>query len=153
MPPGNTGVVPVAQTNPRRAVLIGLAVIVLAAGLIAVVLVANGARSSDSGGGVFDSVDAEELLRLQQRDDAPALFPDPVGGRQPVFVWNTGDDPAEGWVAYDALYRGEPIQIDRDEGVLRADADGTEFPFDGEGLPHYEVEVVDGRLEIDLAGD
>lgn len=144
--------VPVAQTNPRRAVLIGLAVIVLAVGLIAVVLVANGA-STGSDGGTFDSVRAEDLLRLQQRDDAPALFPDPVGGRQPIFVWNTGNEPTEGWVAYDALFDGEPIVIDRQDGVLRAEADGTEFPFTGEGLPQYAVEVVDGRLQIDLAGD
>ena len=142
---------PVAQTNPRRAVLIGLAVIVLALGVIGIVLVANG-TTSGSGGGTFDSASAEELLRLQGRDGVPALFPDPVGGRQPIFVWNTGDDPEEGWVAYDALVDGEPLELDREDEVLRA-PDGTEFPFDGEGLPQYDVEVVDGRLEIDLAGD
>jgi hypothetical protein len=143
--------VPVAQTNPRRAVLVGLAVIVLALGVIAVVLVAN---SSTGGGGrgTFDTTSAEELLRLQERDGVPALFPDPVGGRQPIFVWNTGEDPGTGWVAYDALLDGEPLELDRGELVLRA-PDGTEFPFDGDGLPQYEVEVVDGRLEIDLAGE
>lgn len=142
---------PVAQTNPRRTVLVGLAAVVLGLGLIAVVLVANG-TTSGSDGGQFDSVDAEELVRLQERDGVPALFPDPVGGRQPIFVWHEGDDPDEGWVAYDAQVDGQPLALDRDDDVLRAE-DGTEFPFTGEGLPSYDVEVVDGRLSINLSGD
>lgn len=144
---------PVAETNPRRALLVSLAALVFAAGLIAVVLVANGSGGG-SRGGSFDAVDAEELLRLQRRDDVPALFPDPVGGRQPIFVWHVDDDlPADdGWVAYDAQVDGRPLELDREEGVLR-DEDGTEYPFDGAGLPHYDVEVVDGRLRIALAGD
>jgi hypothetical protein len=143
--------VPVAQTNPRRALLVGLAAIVFALGLIALVLVANGARNG-SGGGSFDSASATELIRLQERDGVPALFPDPVGGRQPIFVWHEGDDPETGWVAYDALVDGEPVTIDLDELVLRG-PDGTEFPFTGEGLPQYDVEVVDGRLVVALQPD
>lgn len=142
---------PVAQTNPRRALLVGLAAIVFALGLIALVLVANGARNT-SGGGSFDSASAAELIRLQERDGVPALFPDPVGGRQPIFVWHEGDDPETGWVAYDALVDGEPVTIDLDELVLRG-PDGTEFPFTGEGLPQYDVEVVDGRLVVALQPD
>jgi hypothetical protein len=143
--------VPVAQTNPRRALLVGLAVVVLALGVIAVVLVANGARTGGDGGS-FEGAGAEELMRLQARDGVPALFPDPVGGRQPIFVWHEGDDPDTGWIAYDALVDGEPLELDVEHQVLRA-PDGTEFPFTGEGLPQYDVEVVDGRLSIDLAGD
>jgi hypothetical protein len=143
--------VPVAQTNPRRAILVGLAAVVLALGVLAVVLVAN-ETGTGSGGGTFDAAGAEELVRLQDRDGVPALFPDPVGGRQPIFVWHEGNDPEEGWIAYDAQVDGEPLVLDPDEGVLRA-ADGTEYPFDGEGLPTYEVEVIDGRLSVDLAGD
>jgi hypothetical protein len=143
--------VPVAQTNPRRALLVGLAAVVFALGLIALVLVANGARNG-SGGGSFDSASATELIRLQERDGVPALFPDPVGGRQPIFVWHEGDDPETGWVAYDALVDGEPVTIDLDELVLRG-PDGTEFPFTGEGLPQYDVEVVDGRLVVALQPD
>lgn len=139
---------PVARTDPRRAVLVGLAAVVFALGVLAIVLVANGARNS-SGQGTFDSADARELIRLQERDGVPALFPDPVGGRQPIFVWHEGDDPDEGWVAYDALVDGEPLVLDRDDGVLRAH-DGREFPFTGEGLPHYDAEVVDGRLVVAL---
>jgi hypothetical protein len=143
--------VPVAKTNPRRALLVGLAAIVFAAGLVALVLVANGSGGG-SGGGSFDTVRASELIDLQRRDDVPALFPDPVGGRQPIFVWHTGGAIDDGWVAYDAQVDGQPLELDRDDGVLRAD-DGTEYPFDGTGLPQYEVEVVDGRLNIALVED
>jgi hypothetical protein len=132
-------------------VLVGLAVVVLALGVIAVVLVANDARTG-SDGGSFDTADAEELIRLQERDGVPALFPDPVGGRQPIFVWHEGDDPDTGWVAYDALIDGEPLVLDLDDLVLRA-PDGREFPFTGDGLPQYDTEVVDGRLTVDLRGD
>lgn len=139
---------PVAETNPRRTLLVALAALVFAIGLLAVVLVANGTTTGSSGG-TFDQAGVEELIRLQERDGVPALFPDPVGGRQPIFVWHDGEDPNEGWIAYDALVDGEPLEIDVDEGVLRAD-DGTEYPFDGEGLPQYETEVVDGRLSVEL---
>lgn len=131
--------------------LIGLAAIVFGLGLIAVVLVANIARTGSEGGS-FEGADVEELIRLQERDGVPALFPDPVGGRQPIFVWHVGQDPDEGWTAYDAQVAGSPLELDVEDEVLRAD-DGTEYPFTGEGLPSYEVEVIDGRLSIDLIGD
>jgi hypothetical protein len=130
---------------------VGLAAIVFALGVIALVLVANGARN-DSRGGSFDSASVTELIRLQERDGVPALFPDPVGGRQPIFVWHEGDDPETGWVAYDALVDGEPLVLDLDDLVLRA-PDGREFAFTGDGLPQYGTEVVDGRLTVDLRGD
>jgi hypothetical protein len=143
--------VPVAQTNPRRTLLVALAALVFAAGLLAVVLVANGTSTGGSGG-TFDQAGVQELLRLQDRDGVPALFPDPVGGRQPIFVWHEGDDPNEGWLAYDALVEGEPLELDVEDEVLRA-GDGTEYPFTGDGLPQYETEVVDGRLEVQLVED
>lgn len=142
---------PVARTEPRRALLVGLAAVVLAVGLIALVLVIGNAGSG-GGDGEFRSADAEELVRLQERDGVPALFPDPVGGRQPIFVWHTGGDPDEGWVAYDALVDGCPLELDREAEVLRS-CDGEEFPFSGEGLAQYGVRVVDGRIAVDLDGD
>jgi len=144
-------VVPVAKTNPRRTLLISLVALVFALVLLALVLVANG-QQTGSTGGTFDQAGAEELLRLQERDGVPALFPDPVGGRQPIFVWHEGADPNEGWVAYDAQVDGDSLALDVEEGVLRAQ-DGTEYPFTGEGLPQYDVEVVDGRLAIELVED
>jgi len=129
-----------------------VAAVVFAAGLIAVVLAANGVRGGDGGTGDFGSADADELVRLQERDGVPALFPDPVGGRQPIFVWHTGGEPDEGWIAYDAQVDGCPLELDREESVLR-ECDGDEHPFTGDDLPAYEVMVEDGRVVVDLDGD
>ena len=139
---------PVAKTNPKRTLLISLVALGFAVVLVVLVVVLNGQRTGSSGG-TFDQAGVEELLRLQARDGVPALFPDPVGGRQPIFVWHEGDDPSDGWLAYDALVDGEPLELDVDDEVLRA-TDGTEYPFTGEGLPQYDTEVVDGRLEVEL---
>lgn len=142
---------PVARSNPRRTLLISLVALVFAVLLIALVVIANDERTGGTSG-TFDQAGVEELARLQERDGVPALFPDPVGGRQPIFVWHEGADLDEGWIAYDAQVDGAPLALDRDDEVLRAE-DGTEYPFTGEGLPQYETDVVDGRLSIELVED
>jgi hypothetical protein len=153
-PVRHTGPVPVAQSNPRRTLLVAVAALVFAAGLLAVVLVAND-TSTGTSGGIFDQAGVEELIRLQEEGgDAPVLFPDPVGGRQPIYVFHTGGDPEEGWVAYDALVDGCPFEDVRETGDQLVDScTGDTYPFTGEGLPQYEVEVVDGRLAVQLVED
>jgi hypothetical protein len=146
--------VPVAQTNPRRTLLVALAALVFAVGLLAVVLVANGTTVGGSGG-TFDQAGVRELIRLQEEGgDVPVLFPDPVGGRQPIYVFHTGDDPERGWVAYDALVDGCPFEDVRETGDELVDScTGETYPFTGEGLPQYDVAVVDGRLAVELVED
>ena len=139
---------PVAKSNPKRTLLVSLVALAFALVMVVLVVVLNGQRTGSSGG-TFDQAGVDELVRLQARDEVPALFPDPVGGRQPIFVWHEGGDPSDGWLAYDAQVDGEPLELDVEDEVLRA-ADGTEYPFTGEGLPQYDTEVVDGRLEVDL---
>ena len=145
---------PVAKTNPRRTLLVALAALVFAVGLLAVVLVANGTTTGTSGG-TFDQAGVRELIRLQEEGgDVPVLFPDPVGGRQPIYVFHTGTDPDEGWVAYDALLDGCPFEDVRETGEeLVSSCTGEAFPFTGEGLPQYDVEVVEGRLSVELVED
>jgi len=143
--------VPVAQTNPRRTLLVALAALVFAVGLLAVVLVANGTTTGSSGG-TFDQAGVNELIRLQEEGGGvPVLFPDPVGGRQPIYVFHTGGDPDEGWVAYDALVDGCPFEDARETGDELIDScTGDAYPFTGEGLPQYDVDVIDGRLAVEL---
>lgn len=142
---------PVAQTNPRRTLLVALAALVFAVGLLAVVLVANGTTTGTSGG-TFDQAGVTELIRLQEDGGGvPVLFPDPVGGRQPIYVFHTGNDPEAGWTAYDALVDGCPFEDVRETGDELVDScTGDTYPFTGEGLPQYDVEVVDGRLAVEL---
>jgi hypothetical protein len=146
--------VPVAQTNPRRTLLVALAALVFAVGLLAVVFVANGTTTGSSGG-TFDQAGVNELIRLQEDGGGvPVLFPDPVGGRQPIYVFHTGNDPERGWTAYDALVDGCPFEDVRETGDQLVDScTGEAYPFTGEGLPQYDVEVVDGRLAVELVED
>ena len=76
------------------------------------------------------------------------------GGRQPIYVFHSGNDPESGWVAYDALVDGCPFEDVRETGDELVDScTGEAYPFTGEGLPQYDVEVVDGRLAVELVED
>lgn len=144
---------PVAETNPRRAVLVGLAAIVFAAGLLAIVLVANG-TGGGSGGGSFDSLEVETLLDRQERDGVPTCFNDPISGNRPICVFHTGGSDDEGWVAYDAQVDGCGFEALSPEATALVDScTGRSYPFSGEGLPQYETSVDDGRLVIALTDD
>lgn len=141
---------PVAKTNPRRAILVALAALVFAAGLIAVVLVANGSGGG-GGGGNFDTLRVEDLLRRQDDDGVPTCFNDPISGNRPICVFHTGTLRNQGWVAYDAQVDGCGFETLSPESTELVDScTGDTYPFTGEGLPQYEVEVRDGRLSIAL---
>lgn len=141
---------PVAKTNPRRAVLVGLAAIVFAAGLLAIVLVANGSGGS-GGSSSFDTLRVEDLLRRQEQDGVPTCFNDPVSGNRPICVFHTGPNRNEGWVAYDAQVDGCGFEaLSPDATELVDSCTGEAYPFTGEGLPQYDVTVDDGRLSIAL---
>ena len=144
---------PVAETNPRRAVLVGLAAIVFAVGLLAIVVVANG-TGGGGGGGSFDTLQIETLLDRQERDGVPTCFNDPISGNRPICVFHTGSDDAEGWVAYDAQVDGCGFETLSPEATELIDScTGEAYPFTGEGLPQYETSVADDRLVIALTDD
>lgn len=144
---------PVAKTEPRRALAAGLAVVVAAVLLVVLVLFLN-SRGTASGDGVFGGLAVESLLERQEQDGVPFCVDDPVDGRRPICIYHVGDDPDSGWVAYDAQVEGcafEPLFPGATE--LVDSCTGETYPFTGEGLPQYETEVVDGELEIDLVAD
>jgi hypothetical protein len=141
---------PVAETNPRRALLVGLAAIVFALGLLAVVVVANGSGGG-GGGGNFDTLRVDDLIDRQRDDGVPTCFNDPISGNRPICVYHTGPNRNEGWVAYDAQVDQCGFETLTPEATELVDScTGEAYPFTGEGLPQYEVEVVDGRLSIAL---
>ncbi len=143
---------PVARSDPRRALTAALVVITGALLLVAVVLFLN-SRETGSGDGTFGDLSVESLLD-QRADEVPLCFNDPVDGRRPICVFHTGGEPDEGWVAYDAQVDGcafEPLSIEATELVVSCT--GESFPFSGVGLATYETTVADGRLAIDLVGD
>jgi hypothetical protein len=144
---------PVARTEPSRAVSAALAVVLGAVLLVLLVLFLN-SRGTSSGDGEFSDLAADDLLRRQDADGVPTCFDDPISGNRPICVFHTGSDPDEGWVAYDAQVDGcafAPLSPQAEE--LVDSCTGETYPFSGEGLHQYGVTVdEDGRLVIDLDG-
>ena len=142
---------PVGRTDPRRAVAASLVVVLGALLLVAVVLFLN-SRGTSSGDGRFSDLLVEDLLDRQARDGVPTCFNDPVDGLRPICVFHSGGEPDAGWVAYDAQVDGCALEY-RDAEQLTDSCTGDTYPFTGEGLPQYLVEVEDDRLVIDLDGE
>ena len=142
---------PVGRTEPRRAVAAALAVVAAAVLLVLVVLFLN-SRGTSSGDGRFSDLLVQDLLDRQERDGVPTCFNDPIDGRRPICVFHTGEDPDTGWVAYDAQVDGCALEY-RDAEQHTDSCTGETYPFTGEGLPQYLVEVDDGRLVVDLDGE
>ena len=125
---------PSPRRTPAAPLLVGLAALVFAVGLLAVVLVANGTGDGSGGG----------QLRLRRRRGAG---PPPGARRRPGAVPRPRRrPPADLRVARGRRPRGGLGRLRRPgrrraararpraTSVLRA-ADGTEYPFTGEGLP------------------
>jgi hypothetical protein len=105
----------------------------------------------------FDAGSAE-ARSASIAEDGPLLFSDVASGERDIFVQHIGDDPAEGWAAFDARRPGQPrecsLRWEPDPGRFVDPCDGTVVPADGEGLLSYPVEVTeDGELIIDLTPD
>lgn len=105
----------------------------------------------------FDAGSAEARAE-SVAEDGPLLFSDPSGRDRDIFVQHTGEEPTEGWTAFDARRTGQPRECSL-EWVSEAQhfvdpCDGTVVPADGEGLLSYPVEVTeDGELIVDLIPD
>ena len=97
--------------------------------------------------------DAERLAD-EIDDRGPFLLQDPLNRGRELYVQHTGGSPKNGWRVISA-YAGEP-DVDcllrwheSDEEFVDPCTDES-YPADGEGLETYPVEVVDGRVEVDL---
>ena len=151
---------PVAPSSGHagRALVVGtVAVVVVMAGLFAAALVLGGRATSDIGLGdqTFQGGDAEELAD-EIADRGPILYPDVSGTQErDLILQHLGADPDRGWYAF----RAQPADKDRectwqwqaDEELFRAKCDESlTAPADGEGLESYPVEVIEGKLDVDL---
>lgn len=85
----------------------------------------------------------------------PLLFSDVSSGKRDIYLQHTGDDPAEGWSAFDARRPGQGRQCTLEwqsaSNDFRDPCDGTIVPAGGTGLPTYSVTVTDkGKVVVDL---
>jgi hypothetical protein len=105
----------------------------------------------------FQDYDAESGAdEIAQR--GPILFPDPANRGRDIFLQHLGDDPADGWLAFDARPLGEGracfLEWQPDTREFLDNGECTQsyrFPEDGEGLPQYPASVnTDGKVVVDL---
>jgi len=152
---------PSGRGHVGRAALVSLVAIVLVFAGLWLVTVTLGKRNSPDlklGDQTFRVTKDPEGAAREIAERGPLIFSD-VSGRKDrdIIVQHLGDDPEEGWYAFDA----QPLDRDRgcywewqpDEDLFRASCDdGLPAPADGEGLTQYHV-TVDGSVVVDLNYD
>lgn len=156
---------PVDQSStfqPVRALTLAVLGIAVAVGFMffAVNLTgSDGGIEFKLGDDVFEAGKPELMARLIE-EDGPIPYPDPVDKGRDIFLQHLGDDPEDGWLAFDARRPGQPRECPLDwvatpdEGpvgyfVDRCD-DSVTITADGGDLPQYPVIVEDDMLIVDI---
>lgn len=143
----------------RALAISGVGVAVVMLGLWAAAVFANNQSALDVrlGDATFQGGNAERLAaEIDER--GPILYGDISDGNdeiRDIILQHIGDDPEEGWVAFRAQPSGKPRDCtwawQADEEIFRALCDEElTAPADAEGLEQYPVEVIDGKLDVDL---
>lgn len=151
------------ESRRRRPTTVVIAAVAVAGILTAVVLlvvilgaVRGGRVELNLGDDEFRAGDAESQAASIERN-GPLLFPDVAGGDRDIVVQHLGDDPEEGWLAFDARPPGASrdcfAQWDEGSGQFFDTCDGTVYPADGEGLARHPVRVEDGEVIVDLRSE
>jgi hypothetical protein len=151
------------QINARSAVLVGVTGVVIA--LLLGTMVLWVARSSDSvilqiGDTQFDAgFTGRQSEEITAR--GPILYPDAGSkGERDLYVQHIGDDPAVGWIAFEARRPGDPrdCSAEWNEGrrtfTLTSSGDAVcgaaTFNDLGCGLTRFPVGVVDDKVIVFL---
>lgn len=140
--------------NPdaRKALLVALAGVVAAFGLVGTVVLLSGNDGTSPSSGAFPVGGVDTLIDAQARDRVPLCLNDPANADRPVCVFHVGEVDDVGWLAYDAQIDGCVLDIDVEAQALVA-CDGERHPFTGVGLPDYPTRVEDGRVVVNLSGE
>ena len=118
----------------------------------AVRLASRNPEIANLGPGVF-RFDAEDLAD-EIDDRGPFLLQDPLNRGRELYVQHTGSSPKRGWQAISAYANESNVEClltwsnERERFVDPCTKEA--YPANGEGLARYPVEVVDGRVEVDL---
>jgi hypothetical protein len=145
----------VAQSDPRRTLVIGIAGLVVGFVMVVVVLALNAGGDKAHVGSTsteFDAGKANDLAARIALDRYPLLVQDPANFTRPLWIQHTGDDPQQGWLAFDAAIDGCATTWSV-ESQQFTDCGGRHYPFDGSGIPRYPVVVKDGRVVVNLDRD
>jgi hypothetical protein len=154
--------VPVAKRtriDGRSALVVGATgvVVALVIGLFVFYLAGRDDIQVRLGDDRFQDINAVSVAE-KIAQDGPIIYQDLAGGSRDIFVQHLGDDPEQGWLAFDVRPAGEARecalswQPDQQQFVDNgACSESFTFPPDGTGLPQYPASVNDdGKVVIDL---
>ena len=141
----------------RAAIVVGLAGVVVALGLVgAVLLLTRTGTDVEIRIGDRDFRDMETgRISAEIADRGPILFGDVSDGSLDIILQHLGDDQEAGWLAFEARRPGQSRDCFFQWRPEQADFVNTCNPDDivdaaGTGLRHFEVAVVDGDVRVDI---
>lgn len=142
------------RRKPTTVAVASLIAVVITALVLwwAVALASRNPEAANLGPEVF-RFDAEDLAD-EIEDRGPFLLQDPLNRGRELYVQHTGSTPRRGWQAISA-YASESdfdclLTWSAEREHFVDPCTKKTFPADGSGLARYPVEVVDGKVEIDL---
>ena len=146
-----------SRPNLRSVVVVGLAGVVVALGLVgAVLLLTRGATDVEIRLGDRDFRDMETgRISAEIADRGPILFGDVADGELDIILQHLGDGPESGWLAFEARRRGQSRDCffawlaEQADFVNSCDADDI-VDAAGTGLRHFDVAVVNGDVRVDV---
>ncbi len=141
----------------RAAVMVGLAGVVVALGLVgAVLLLTRTGTGVEIRLGDRDFRDMEiGRISTEIDDRGPILFGDVADGSLDIILQHIGDDPETGWFAFEARRAGQSRDCffrwrpDQADFVNTCDPDDI-VDATGTGVRQFEVAVVDGDVRVDI---
>ena len=146
-----------SRPNLRSVVAVGLAGVAVALGLVlAVLLLTRSGTDVEIRLGDSDFRDMETgRISAEIADRGPILFGDVADGELDIILQHLGDDPASGWLAFEARRPGQSRDCFFAWRAEQAEFVNTCAPDDvvdaaGTGLRHFDVAVVDGDVRVDI---
>ena len=141
----------------RTVVVVGLAAVVIAFGLVlGVLLVTRGGTDVEIHLGDRDFRNMQTgRISAEIAERGPILFGDVAGGELDIILQHLGDDPETGWLAFEARRGGQSRDCFFKWRAEQADFVNTCDPDDvvdarGTGLRPFETVVVDGDVRVDI---
>ena len=141
----------------RAAVMVGLAGVVVALGLVgAVLLLTRTGTDVEIRLGDRDFRDMEiGRISAEIDDRGPILFGDVADGSLDIILQHIGEDPETGWFAFEARRTGQSRDCFFRWRPDEVDFANTCDPDDivdaaGTGLRQFEVAVVNGDVRVDI---
>ncbi len=158
--PGGWAAMPVARRSRpdlRSVVVVGLAVVAVALGLVlGVLLLSRGGGDVEVRLGDRDFRDMETgRISAEIADRGPILFGDVADGELDIILQHIGNDPESGWLAFEARRPGQSRdcffewQAQQAEFVNTCDTADVVDAAGGD-LRRFDVTIVNGDVRVDI---